>query len=63
MDIDHAVNVLGMDSSVQREIKGNHHYMDNETFTASAHGLTSTIQNYFKSVVYSLGLIALELSN
>lgn len=59
-DLSHALSVIGMDSSVQREIKSDIHYMDPDTFAASISGFVSTIQNYFKSVVYSLGLLVLE---
>ncbi|CAD8044441.1 unnamed protein product [Paramecium primaurelia] len=61
-DVNHAISVIGMDSSIQREIKSDINYMDPDTFAASISGQISTLQNYFKSVIYSFGLIILEFN-
>lgn len=43
LDVSHAVNVLGMDSSLPREIKSDIHYMDPDTFLAAVQGQTFAI--------------------
>lgn len=61
LDVSSATNVLGMESSVSREIVGNPIYLDHETYIAQIQGDSHVTQNHFKSSVYALGITLLEI--
>lgn len=58
-----ASNSLGLEQSVKRSTHGDPLYQDPETHRAALEGTLFATQNYYKSSVYSLGVMALEMGN